>query len=275
MRVIKIGGNIVDNEQRLGVVLDACAAFEEPFVLVHGGGKIATELAERLGVPQTMVDGRRITDAETLRIATMVYGGLINKAVVAGLQARGVQAVGLTGADGDLVRAHRRVHALVDYAHVGDIDTVNIDYGFAGDIDTVNVNFLIMLLNGGYSVVCAPLTHDGAGSMLNTNADTIAAELAVALSSSVASPVASSAASPANVELIFAFEHAGLLRDVNDPLSGIASISRGEAASLLAEGVITAGMLPKLENAFMAVERGVHRVRVTRYDMLDAGTTIR
>lgn len=263
MRVIKIGGNIVDNEQRLGVVLDACAAFEEPFVLVHGGGKIATELAERLGVPQTMVDGRRITDAATLSIATMVYGGLINKAVVAGLQARGVQAVGLTGADGDLVRAHKRVHALVDYAHVGDIDTVNIDYGFAGDIDTVNVHFLTMLLNGGYSVVCAPLTHDGAGSMLNTNADTIAAELAVALSS------------PANVELIFAFEHTGLLRNVNDPLSGIASISRGEAASLLAEGVITAGMLPKLENAFMAVGRGVQCVRITRYDVLDGGTLIR
>lgn len=250
MRVLKIGGSIVDHDERLAMVIDACSAFGEPFVLVHGGGKMATEMADRLGVPTTMEGGRRVTDAETLRIVTMVYGGLVNKNIVAKMQGRGVNAVGITGADGNVVRAHKRVRGTLDFGHVGDIDSV----------DTA---LLHLLMNSGYSVVCAPLSHDGAGSLLNTNADTIAAELAIALRRAQ------------NVELVYVFEHAGVLRDVNDPSSMMTSITRTETAALLESGTITAGMMPKLTNAFMAIERGVTSVRITRFDMLDAGTLIR
>lgn len=249
MTVIKIGGNVVDDAERRAALLDAIAAKRGPVVLVHGGGKVATELAERMGIGQTMVDGRRITDAETLRIVTMVYGGLINKTLVAELQARGVDAVGLTGADGDLIRAHKRVHS-------------ERDYGFVGDVDRVNVNLLTTLANAGLTVVCAPLTHDGNGTILNTNADTIAREIAVALSTVT------------TTELSYIFEHKGVLRDVSDPDSAIATLSRSEAQAYVDEGVITAGMLPKLDNAFAAAERGVARVRITRWDALDGGTQI-
>lgn len=249
MRVIKIGGNVVDSVERRAAVLDAIATSGLPTVLVHGGGKLATELAERLNVPQTLVDGRRITDAETLRIVTMVYGGLINKTLVAELQARGVNAIGLAGADGNLMLAHRRVHA-------------ERDYGFVGDVDTVNITLLTMLTEAGYTVVCAPLTHDGAGTLLNTNADTIAREIAVALSAT------------AETELSYIFEHAGVLRDVNNASSAFPQLSRADAQDGVAQGVITAGMLPKLENAFAAAERGVARVRITRWDDLDGGTQI-
>lgn len=250
IRVIKIGGNVIDDQHRLDMVLDACASMSEPLVLVHGGGKVATELAERMGVQQQMIDGRRITDAETLRIVTMVYGGLLNKSIVAGLVARGVSSVGITGADGDAVRAHKRTHP-------------TIDYGFVGDVDTVNVEFFAKLLQAGHRIVCAPLTHDGAGTMLNTNADTMAAEIAAALTIRD------------DVELTYVFDHAGVLRDIEDPASAIQALTRAEAERLVTEGVITAGMLPKLENAFRAVERGVPRVRITRWDMLNAGTIIR
>ncbi|MBU3742311.1 MAG: acetylglutamate kinase [Candidatus Kapabacteria bacterium] len=249
MRVIKIGGNVVDSVERRASVLDAIATNGLPTVLVHGGGKLATELAERLNVPQTLVDGRRITDAETLRIVTMVYGGLVNKTLVAELQARGVNAIGLTGADGNLMLAHRRVHA-------------ERDYGFVGDVDAVNVALLTMLAEAGYTVVCAPLTHDGKGTLLNTNADTIAREIAVALSATT------------ETELSYIFEHEGVLRDVNDASSAFVQLSRAQAQAYAANGVITAGMLPKLENAFAAAERGVRRVRITRWDALDGGTLI-
>lgn len=249
MMVIKIGGNVVDDAERRATLLDAIAAKSGPVVLVHGGGKVATELAERMGVVQTMVDGRRITDAETLRIVTMVYGGLINKTLVAELQARGVDAIGLTGADGDLIRAHKRVHA-------------ERDYGFVGDVDHVNVALLTTLANAGLTVVCAPLTHDGNGTILNTNADTIAREIAVALA----------AVTP--TELRYIFEHKGVLRDVGDSESAFATLSRSDAQHYVEEGVITAGMLPKLENAFAAAERGVARVQITRWDDLDGGTQI-
>ena len=249
MRVIKIGGNVVNSPKNLAFALDECVLGPQPFVLVHGGGRSATELAQKLGVEQTVVDGRRITSEETLNIVTMVYGGLINKTIVAGLQARGLNAVGFTGADGNLIRAHRRVIA-------------GIDYGFVGDVDRINTAFLLLLLNAGHSVVCAPLSHDGKGSMLNTNADTIAAELAVAL------------AATQEVELVYAFEHKGVLREVHDESSCIPSINRVEYVALQNEGVIVKGMLPKLENAFQARERGVQRVRITRYDALESGTEI-
>lgn len=269
MRIVKVGGNVIDNDEHLGVVLDACASFGEPFVLVHGGGNIATEMAERLGVPQTMVDGRRITDGGTLRILTMVFGGLVNKTIVAALQARGVHAIGLTGADGNLTRAHKRGPT-----------PLGTDFGFVGDIDTVNTPLLWMLLQSGYCPVCAPLSHDGSGTMLNTNADDVARVLAVALASTTlastalaSTALASTALAP--IELIYVFAHAGVLRDVNNPHSAIPAISRAESAQLLEDGIINKGMLPKLENAFRAFENGVQKVRITRYDMLDGGTVIR
>ncbi len=285
--MIKIGGNVIDNNERLGIVLDACAAYSEPFVLVHGGGNVATEMAERLGVPQTMIEGRRITDADTLRILTMVFGGLVNKTIVSALQARGVNALGLTGADGNLTRAHKRSTGPQEPSAPRDPQKTNApqepqktsaqvtDYGFVGDIDTVNTSLLCMLLQSGYCPVCAPLSHDGAGTMLNTNADDVARVLALAIASSGPESTITRSPSTSDIELIYVFDYAGVLRDVNDPHSAIPTLSRQESAQLLADGVITKGMLPKLENAFRAFENGVKQVRITRYDMLDGGTLIR
>lgn len=228
-RVIKIGGAIVDNQELLGDVLDRCASLKEPFVLVHGGGKIATLLAKQLGVEQTIIDGRRVTDAETLRVVTMAYAGLVNKNVVAQLQSRGVQCLGMTGADADLVRAHKRTHP-------------TIDYGFVGDIDAVNTDVLTMLLQQGISVVVAPLTHDGQGSLLNTNADTMAARIAMAMN-----------AAP----LHYVFEHPGVMRNIADPDSLIDEIKTDDVATLVSTGVIDKGMLPKITNAVEAARSGV------------------
>lgn len=278
MRIIKIGGNVIDIESRLNTVLDACASFNEPFVLVHGGGNIATEIAEQLGVPQTMVDGRRITDAATLRILTMVLAGLVNKTIVSALQARGVNAIGLTGADGNLSRATQRgtgggTASGVDKETPRELSgsvvsrtsvRTDIDYGFVGDIDHVNTALLRSLIDSGMCPVCAPLSHDGNGLMLNTNADDVARVLAVALAANTAN----------NIELIYVFDHAGVLRDINDPTSAFASLNRSNATQLHSDGIITKGMLPKLENAFLAAESGVQCVRITRYDSLNEGTLI-
>jgi acetylglutamate kinase len=197
--IIKIGGNIIDNETALASFLRSVAAVPGKKILVHGGGKLATQLATRLGVEQQLVDGRRITDAETLKIVTMVYAGYINKNIVTQLQASGANAIGLTGADGNMILAHKRRHA-------------TIDYGFAGDIDTVNSSFIKSLLEQGLTIVAAPITHDENGQLLNTNADTIAQELATALSELYA------------VKLIYCFEKKGVLLDVNDENSLIAKI---------------------------------------------------
>lgn len=242
--IIKIGGNIIDNEAALASFLSTFAAAKGKKVLVHGGGKLATQLAAKLGVEQQMVDGRRITDAETLKIVTMVYAGYINKNIVAQLQSLGCNAIGLTGADGNLISAHKRQHA-------------SIDYGFVGDIDTVNTQLLQNLLEEGTTIVAAPITHDSKGLLLNTNADTIAQELATALGKLYA------------VQLIYSFEKKGVLLDVNDENSTIPEITSSYYAMLKSEQKIFAGMIPKLDNAFAALQAGVQKVIIGKAEELD------
>ena len=245
--VIKIGGNIIDDEQRLAAFLAAFATLKGKKILVHGGGKLATKLAADLNVPQQMVDGRRITDAETLKIITMVYAGLINKNIVAALQMHGTDAIGLTGADGDLIRSGKRSNA-------------NIDYGFVGDVKKVNDRFLSSLLDDNITVVVAPVTHDGQGSLLNTNADTIAQEIATAMASHYA------------VDLIYSFEKRGVLTDVNDENSLIPLLTRSLYEQYRNEQKIFAGMIPKLDNAFAAISSGVHKVIIGQAEELKALT---
>jgi acetylglutamate kinase len=253
--IIKIGGNIIDDETALASFLRSVAAVPGKKILVHGGGKLATQLAARLGVEQQLVDGRRITDEETLKIVTMVYAGYINKNIVTRLQASGANAIGLSGADGNMIRAHKRRHA-------------TIDYGFAGDIDSVNSSFIRSLLEQGLTIVAAPITHDENGQLLNTNADTIAQELATALSELYA------------VKLIYCFEKKGVLLDVNDENSLIGKIDAGSYGTLKQKQLIFAGMIPKLDNAFAALQKGVKQVIIGKAEELDAlvngtgGTTI-
>ncbi len=189
--VVKIGGNIIDDDALLSVFLQKFARIPSKKILIHGGGKLATRLAEKLGIPQQLVDGRRITDAETLKIVTMVYAGYINKIIVAELQSIQCDAMGVSGADGNSIRAHKRENAA-------------IDYGFAGDIDKVNSDLFRQLLENGYSPVIAPITHDGKNQLLNTNADTIAQEIAKAMSNDY------------KVSLVYSFEKSGVLTDVDD-----------------------------------------------------------
>lgn len=253
--VIKIGGNIIDNDAKLASFLQAFAAVKGKKVLVHGGGKLATKLAGQMGVQQQLVDGRRITDAETLKIVTMVYAGAINKNVVAQLQMNGCNAIGLTGADGNLILAHKRQHA-------------SIDYGYVGDIDQVNTKLLCSLLDQDIAVVAAPITHDAKGNLLNTNADTIAQEIATALGKQYA------------VSLIYSFEKSGVLLDVDDENSVISKLTPVYYAELKAAERIFAGMLPKLDNAFTALQKGVGKVIIGKAEQLhqlitgEAGTTI-
>ena len=235
LHVVKIGGNIIDDEARLKAFLADFAALPGAKILVHGGGKLATQLAEQLGIEQKIVDGRRITGSETLRIAVMVYGGLINKQIVASLHAFDCPAIGVCGADGDLLRAHKRRHP-------------TIDYGWVGDVDSVNIALLDRWIAQGLTPVVAPLSHDGAGQLLNTNADTIAQEIAQAMSQAFA------------VNLIFGFEKSGVLRDVRDESSRIPVLDMAFYQQLRSQQVITAGMIPKLDNAFAALRKGVRKV---------------
>ena len=243
--VVKIGGNIIDNEAKLAEFLQSFAALPGKKILVHGGGKLATQLAEKMGVEQTMIDGRRITDAETLKIVTMVYAGDINKRVVASLQSHGCNAIGLTGADGNAILAHKR-------------EKGGIDYGFAGDVDAVNAELLHALLSLNMAVVLAPITHNGKGQLLNTNADTIAQETAKGLSSHY------------NVQLIYSFEKSGVLLDANDDSTVIARIHPAYYEALKAEQKIFAGMIPKLDNAFAAIRSGVEKVIIGKAEELPA-----
>ncbi len=253
--VIKIGGNIIDNEVKLAAFIRDFAAVEGLKILVHGGGKLATKLAADLGIEQQMIDGRRITDAATLKIVTMVYAGAINKNVVAQLQANGCNAIGLTGADGNAIKAHKRNHP-------------TIDYGFVGDVDEVNTGLLKSLLEQNIAIVLAPITHDGNGLLLNTNADTIAQETAKALSSIY------------DVELIYSFEKSGVLMNADDDASVIPSINPTTYSELKEKQVIFAGMIPKLDNAFAAINSGVSKVIIGKAEQLqqlitgEAGTTI-
>lgn len=239
LTLIKVGGKIVEEEATLQALLSDFAAIEGRKVLVHGGGRSATKLAARLGIESQMVNGRRITDAETLKIVTMVYGGLVNKNIVARLQACGVNALGLTGADMDVIRSVKR-------------PVKDVDYGFVGDVERVDATLLGDLIAKGVVPVMAPLTHDGCGNMLNTNADTIAGETAKAL------------AQLFDVTLVYCFEKRGVLRDENDDDSVIPQITRADFEQLVADGVVQGGMIPKLENAFEALRAGVSQGIITQ-----------
>ena len=252
LTLVKVGGAVVEDEAQLAQLLKDFGAIEGRKVLVHGGGRRATQVASRLGIESQMVNGRRITDAAMLEVVTMVYGGLVNKHVVAMLQAEGIKAIGLTGADGDVIRSHRRP--------VKD----GVDYGFVGDVENVAHNELSQLIEQGLVPVLAPLTHDGQGHMLNTNADTIASEAAKAL------------AKIYDVTLIFAFEKPGVLSNPDDDSSVIAEITCADFERYRADGTISGGMLPKIENALSAVDAGVTRVIIALATQIDGhhGTTI-
>ncbi len=255
--VIKVGGAVVEDPAQLAVLLDEFVKVEGPKVLVHGGGRTATNLAKQLGIESKMVNGRRITDAETLRIVTMVYGGLVNKNIVAQLQARGVNALGLTGADLNIIHAHRRP-----------ITPEGIDFGFVGDVDSADGAQLHQLLQMGITPVIAPLTHDGQGNMLNINADTMAQTVAVAL----VRP--SLTEGDGGASLTFCFELPGVLSNPHDASSLIPHLTEPEFRGLVEDGVIAGGMIPKLENAFAALRAGVTSVRITNIHNLQGGTVI-
>ena len=262
LTLVKVGGAIVESADSLRSLLDKFVRIDGYKVLVHGGGRSATRIAEQLGLPQQMIAGRRVTDAETLRVVTMVYAGLVNKNIVAELQARGINALGLTGADMNVIQSHRRAPKNVRMA---DGSMQLVDYGFVGDIDRVNADLLADLIAKGVVPVVCPIGHDTKGSLLNTNADTIAAEVAKAL------------AAVFDVTLVFCFEKRGVLRDADDDNSVISTITQAEFPALVEQGVVSGGMLPKLENAFDAIRAGVHEVIITRADAIDdsdAGTRL-
>lgn len=249
--IVKVGGAVVEDPAQLAVLLEGFRNIEGAKILVHGGGRRATKVAAELGIESHMVGGRRITDAQMLEVVTMVYGGLVNKNIVARLQSLGIDAIGLTGADMDVIRSHKR--PLKD----------GVDFGFVGDVDCVNANRLKTLVDAGMTPVLAPLTHDGSGTMLNTNADTIASATARAL------------ARLYDVTLVYCFEKPGVLANPDDDLSVITTIRRDDFMRLTADGTISGGMLPKIENALDAVEAGVKKVVITKADRLDhGGTTI-
>ena len=264
LTLVKVGGKIVEEAASLAALLDRFARIDGPKLLVHGGGRSATRLAERLGQPQTMVGGRRVTDADTLDVVTMVYGGLVNKQIVAALQARGLNAMGLTGADMDVIRSRRRPPVSVADAEGQRM----VDYGYVGDVERVDASLLADLIARGVVPVMAPLTHDGHGSMLNTNADTIAGEVARALAPAM------------DVTLMYCFEKRGVLRDAeadDTPANVIPRITAADFPALVAAGTVAGGMLPKLENAFAAIRSGVRCVVITRADAIDdpeAGTVL-
>lgn len=251
LTLIKVGGKIVEEPASLKQLLADFSKIEGYKVLVHGGGRSATAIAAKLGIESQMVNGRRITDEETLKVVTMVYGGLVNKQIVAGLQAIGVNALGLTGADMNYMRSEKR-------------PVKDVDYGFVGDVKEVNAGLLADLIAKGVVPVLAPLTHDKAGNLLNTNADTIAGEAAKAL------------AKHFEVTLMYCFEKKGVLQDENDDDSVIANLTPNLFEKYVADGVINGGMIPKLENSFEAINAGVKQVVITRADQIytENGTKI-
>lgn len=246
LTIIKVGGKIVEEEATLRKLLQDFSALVGYKILVHGGGRSATKIASQLGIESQMVEGRRITDAETLKVVTMVYGGLVNKNIVAGLQSLNVNALGLTGADMNLIRSEKR-------------PVTTVDYGYVGDVKEVNATLLVSLIKQGIVPVLAPLTHDKEGNMLNTNADTIAGETAKALATSF------------DVTLVYCFEKKGVLRDENDDNTLIPLINRNTFTQLVTEGIIQGGMIPKLENSFQAIEAGVKEVIITKADAIAPG----
>ena len=252
LTIVKVGGAVVEDETKLTQLLKDFSAISGRKVLIHGGGRRATQVAASLGIESKMVGGRRITDADMLSVVTMVYGGLVNKNLVARLQANGVNALGLTGADIDVIRSHKR--PLKD----------GIDFGFVGDVDKADGQMLSRLIEAGITPVMAPLTHDGQGNILNTNADTIASETAKALAPFY------------DVTLIYSFEKKGVLSNPDDDNSVIPTITRTDFERYKADGTISGGMLPKIENALSAIDKGVNRVIITLATAIDgnSGTII-
>lgn len=243
--IIKIGGNVIDNSENLHHFLQDFSSLSGYKILVHGGGKMATQLSDDLGIETKMVEGRRITDIESLRIVTMVYAGLINKNIVAQLQFRNCNAIGLSGADGNAICAKKRPVKTIDYGFVGDIDETSVDS------QTIK-----KLLEDGFVPVFSAITHDGKGQLLNTNADTIASALAVALSAIY------------EISLVYCFEKKGVLRDVNDEFSIIRLIKSSDMEELTSQNIIAGGMLPKIHNAFEAIGKGVKEVIIGKADEL-------
>ena len=249
IKVIKIGGKLIEDQQVLSTLCDGLASLGEPFVLVHGGGVMGSHLAKQLGVEVKMHEGRRITDAATLDIAVMAYAGLANKRVVAALQSRGVNACGVSGCDMAVVKSHKR-------------EVKDIDWGFVGDVDEVNDGVLAMLLDNGAIPVISPITFSSEGDLLNTYAD------------SVASAVAMGLAKRYDVELVFAFDKQGVLLDVEDDSSVIETITPELYAELRAQEKIHSGMIPKIDNAYKTIDAGVRSVRITSHNDFNAGTVV-
>lgn len=249
VKVIKIGGKLIENGEVLSSLCDSLASLDGKFVLVHGGGVMGSRLAEQLGVEVKMHEGRRITDAATLDIAVMAYAGLANKRVVAALQSRGVNACGLSGCDMAVVKSKRR-------------EVKDIDWGFVGDVDKANGEVLSMLIEKGITPVVSPITFSAEGELLNTNADSVASAVAVGLSEF------------ADVELVFTLDKAGVLLDVDDPRSLIATITPSIYAELKAENKIHSGMIPKIDNAYKTINAGVGAVRITSPENLSGGTVV-
>ena len=251
LTIVKVGGAVVENNDQLNQLLKDFSAINGKKVLVHGGGRRATKIASSLGIDSKMVNGRRITDSAMLEVVTMVYGGLVNKNLIAKLQAEVVNAIGLTGADMNVIHSHKR-------------PVKEVDYGFVGDVDSVDGAALRSLIEAGITPVMAPLTHDGKGNILNTNADTIASETAKAL------------AKYYDVTLIYSFEKKGVLRNPDDDESIISKITRSDFKKYVSDGTVAGGMIPKLENAFAAIDSGVKKVNITLATAIDGnhGTII-
>ncbi len=253
IKVVKIGGNVVDNLEALSRFIADFASLDGKKILVHGGGKEATRMSARMEIPTTMIEGRRVTTRETLDVVTMVYAGLVNKRIVSMLQVAGCNALGLTGADGNAIKATRRKPQPIDYGYVGDIDP-----------DNVNDRFIASLLDMGITPVFCAITHDGNGSLLNCNADTIASSVTIG----------ASRIEPA--ELIYCFEQPGVMEDIERPDSLIPHITPGSYADLRSRGIVNKGMIPKIDNAFAAIDKGVTSVTIKHSDNLtkSVGTTI-
>lgn len=254
INVVKIGGNVIDNADALERFVNDFAKLPAPKILIHGGGKLATRLSEKLEIPTQMIDGRRVTDRDTLDVVTMVYAGLVNKQIVAKLQAVGCNAIGLSGADANVIPAVRR-------------SPIPVDFGFVGDInaDNINADFIATLLKAGVTPVFCAITHDAKGSLLNSNADSVASAVAVA------------SATIASTYMHFCFEKLGVMRDINDEASVIKEIVPESYRELREAGVVNKGMIPKIDNAFSAVKAGVKSVTIKHSDNLlsDIGTIIK
>ena len=249
LSIIKIGGNVIENKKELSKFLVAFSKIEGPKILVHGGGKLATQLGEKLGIESKLVNGRRITDAQSLELITMVYGGLVNKNIVAELQSMDCNAIGLSGADANVIKAHKR-------------PVKEVDFGFVGDIENVNSESINTFLGGGFVPVFCAISHDKKGQLLNTNADTIASEIAIAMSKTH------------KTTLYYCFEKKGVLMDVNDDKSVVKHIDSETYKNLIEEGIIADGMLPKLENCFNALNKKVNKVCIGDIGMLSPQSTL-